>query len=80
MFISKGSYGYGEPKNVIAASVGKSALAVAGLQSTWFHVSPYRAVNIILGQFGTTYRHGTVFAPKHCLYRKDATDMESLNI
>ena len=27
--------------------------------------------------FGSTYRHGTVFAPKHCLYQNEAKRMQS---
>ena len=39
--------------------------------------SQYRAKNGNLWKFGSTFFHGTVFAPKQCLYQKEATGMES---
>ena len=47
--LSKGSYRYGEPINVIAESVQKT-VAVTGLQTTWFHVTPCTAENENLGK------------------------------
>ena len=142
MFISKGSYGYGEPKNVIAVSVQKThsslrasklpgfvyrrmcsrmeiwenwglpiskvpclhqgnvyikrklrvwgdkkcnrcvgvenALVVTGLQTTRVRLSPYLVENGNLGKLGATYLQGTVFAPRQCLYQKEAARMGSL--
>ena len=40
-----------------------------GLQTTRFHAVPYRADNRNLRKFGSTYCHGTTFAPKQCLYQ-----------
>ena len=77
MFISKGSYVYGEPKNAILLVGGNTVPTSTGLQTTQFRAAPYRADNGILRKFGCTYRHGTVFAPKQCLYQKEATGMES---
>ena len=39
--------------------------------------APYLASNRNFQNFGATYRHGTVFAPKQCLYCKEATSVES---
>ena len=77
MFISKVSYGYGESKNVFLSSVQKTSLTFAGLQTTPSHVSQFRAENRNLLKSGFTLCHGTVFAPKQCLYQKEATGMES---
>ena len=55
----------------------KTALTCAGLQTTPSHVSQYRAENGNLRKFRSTFRHGTVFAPKRCLYQKEAIGMES---
>ena len=41
------------------------------------HVSQYRAENGNLRNSGSTFRHGTVFAPKQSLYQKEASGMES---
>ena len=38
--------------------------------------SRYRAENGNLRKLGWTYPHGTVFAPRQCLYQKEATAME----
>ena len=38
--------------------------------------SRYRPENGNLHKLGWTYRHGTVFAPRQCLYQKEATVME----
>ena len=55
----------------------KTALTSAGLQPTLSHVTQYRAENGNLQKSGSTFRHDTVFAPKQCLYQKEATGMES---
>ena len=41
----------------------KSILTYTSLQATPFHAGPNRADNGRLQKFGSTYRHGTVFAP-----------------
>ena len=56
MFISKGSYGYGEPKNVIAFSVVR--------RITRCHVPPYVAEHGNLVIFEAFDHNRTVFAPK----------------
>ena len=58
----------------------KTALACARLQTTPSHVSQYRPENGILRESGSTFRHCTVFAPKQCLYQKEATGMDSPKI
>ena len=55
----------------------KISLTCAGLQTTPSHVSQYRAKNGNLWKSGSTFCHGTVLAPKQCLYQKEATGMES---
>ena len=55
-------------------------LTSAGLQTTPSQVSQYRAKNGNLRKSGSTFFHGTVFAPKQCLYQKQATGMESLKM
>ena len=144
MFKSKGSCGYGEPKNVIAVSVQKThsslrasklpglvyrrmcsrmeiwenwglpisevpclhqvnvyikrklrvwgakkcnrcvgaenALVVRGVQTTRLRLSPHVLENGNLGKLGATYPKGTVFAPRQCLYQKEATGMGSLKM
>ena len=51
-----------------------------GLQIIRIHVSPYRANNANLGNFGASYRHGTMFAPKQSLYQKEALGVQSQKI
>ena len=144
MFISIGSCGYGEPKNVIAVSVQKThsslraskltgfvyrrmcsrmeiwenwglpiskvpclhqgnvyinrklwvwgaqkcnrcvgaenALVVTGLQTNRLRLSPHVLENGNLGKLGATYLQGTVFAPRQCLYQKEASGMGSLRM
>ena len=53
------------------------ALPCAGLQTTTSHVTNYRAENGNLWKSGSTFRYGTVFTPKQCLYQMEATGMES---
>ena len=54
----------------------KTALTSAGQQTTPSHVSQYRPENGDLRKSGCTFYHGTVFAPKECLYQMEATAME----
>ena len=61
----------------IALVGGQTAFTFAGLQTTPSHVSQYRAQNGNLRKSGSTCRHGSIFAPKQCLYQKEATGMES---
>ena len=58
----------------------KTSLTCAGLQTTLSQVSQYRAKNGNLRKSGSTLSHGTVFAPRQCLYQKEATGMESPNM
>ena len=53
----------------------KTALTCVGLQTTPSHLRQYKAKNGNLWNFGSTFRHGTVFAPNHCLYQKEAAGM-----
>ena len=55
----------------------KTVLTCTNLQTTAVHGGQYRAENENLRKFGSTYRHGTVFAPKQCLYQEEANGMES---
>ena len=55
----------------------KTALTCAGLQTILSQVSQYSVKNGNLRKSGSTFRHCTVFAPKQCLYQKEATGMES---
>ena len=48
-----------------------------GLQTTPSHVRQYRAENENLRKFGSTFRHGTVFAPNNCLSQQEAAGMQS---
>ena len=45
--------------------------------TTLFYAAWYLAVNENLQKLGSTYHHGTVFAPKQCLYQKTGTGMKS---
>ena len=52
------------------------------LTSAWPQTTPcngglYRVQNGKMRNFGPTNPHGTAFAPKQCLYQKEATGMES---
>ena len=58
----------------------ETALNCAGRQTTPSQGRQYRAKNGDLRKLGWTYRHGTVFAPRQCLYQKKATGMESTEI
>ena len=58
----------------------KTSLTCAGLQMTPSHVSVYSAENGNLRKSGSTFCHGTVVAPKQCLYQKESTRVESPKI
>ena len=58
----------------------KSKLNCAGPKTTTSHLRQYRVENENLGKFGPTFRHGEVFAPKQCLYQKEAKTMECLKM
>ena len=45
--------------------------------TTLFYAAWCLAVNENLRKLGSTYHHGTVFAPKQCLYQKTGTGMKS---
>ena len=55
----------------------KTTLTCTGLQTTAVHGGQYRAENGNLRKFGSTYCHGTVFAPKQYLHQNEANGMES---
>ena len=55
----------------------KTSLTCARLQTTPSQVSQYRAANGNFRKFGSTISHGTVCAPKQCLYQKEATGIET---
>ena len=55
----------------------KAALTCVELQTTPSQVTQYWAENEDLEKYGSTFRHGTMFAPIQCLYQKEATGMES---
>ena len=48
-----------------------------GTATTPCQASQYTAENRNLRKSWSTFRHGTVFPPKQCLYQKEATGMES---
>ena len=54
----------------------KTAPTCTGQQTTPCLAAPYLASNRNFQNFGTTYRHGTVFTPMQCLYCKEATGVE----
>ena len=64
----------------IALVHGKIPPTSAGPQTTPFHGGQYRARNGNIRNFGPSHPHGTAFAPKQWLYKKEATGMESLKI
>ena len=55
----------------------KSLTYLCRTAKTPSQVSQYRTENGNLRNSGSTFSHGTVFAPKQCLYQKEATGMES---
>ena len=46
----------------------KTPPRIVGLRRTLFQAAPYRAESTKLREFRATYRHGTVFELKKCLY------------
>ena len=54
----------------------ETPLTCAGRQTTPPHGGWYRADNSNLRKLGWTYHHGTVYAPRQCLYPKEVTGME----
>ena len=77
---SIGSYGYAEPKNVIAFSVEQTHWALRTGKKTRFHTPPYSADNGNMGSFEGFDRHGTAFEPKQCLYQNVAMGMQNLKL
>ena len=55
----------------------KTAPTGMGQQTTPCLAALYLVSNRNFQHFGATYRHDTVFAPKECLYYKEATSVES---
>ena len=55
----------------------KTALTSSGRQPTPSHVSWYTAEYGNLRKSGSTFHYGTMVAPKHCLFQKEAMCMES---
>ena len=55
----------------------ETALTCTGLKTTLSGVTQFRAENRNLRKSGSTFLHGTVFAPKQFLHQKEATGMES---
>ena len=55
----------------------KPVLTCAVPQTTPVYGGHYRAENGNLCKFGFTYRHGSMFPPKQCLYQKKTKGMES---
>ena len=54
----------------------QTPLTCAGQKTTLFHGGRYRAEDGNLRKLGWTDCHGTVFAPKKCLYPQEAVSME----
>ena len=80
MFISKGSYGYGEAKNAFALSVQITHWVLRTSKIDQVSASLYMAANGNLEKFGATNTHGAVFALSRCLYQEEATGMERLKM
>ena len=55
----------------------KTALTTTGRQTTPSHVRQYRTENGNLRKSGSTFLHGTVFAPKQSLHQQEPKNMES---
>ena len=58
----------------------ETVLTSAGQQTTPFNGGQYGAGNGNMRNFGPSYPHCTVFAPKQWLYQKEGTSMESTKI
>ena len=52
----------------------KSPLRSTGLQNIRFHAAPYTADSADFQKFGAYFNNGTVIAPMHLLYQKEATE------
>ena len=68
--------GMESPKCVPLVSA-NTALICAYRQTTPSHVRQYRTENGNLRKSGSTFRHGTVFAPKQSLHQQEPKNMES---
>ena len=55
----------------------KSPLRSTGMQNSGFHTVRYRANCADFPKFGASFNKGTVIAPVHSLYQKEATGMEN---
>ena len=58
----------------------ETPLTCAGWQTTLLRGGRCRVENGNLRKFGWTYCHGVVFLQRQCLYQKEATGMESLEM
>ena len=76
IFLSKGRYGYGETRKCIPLVGAKTRLTCAGRETTSSQGNRYRPENGNLPKLGSTYRHGTVFAPRQYLYQKEDKGVE----
>ena len=56
----------------------RTSLTCAGLQKTPSQVSQYNAESGNLQNSGSTFIHGTVFAPKQCSYEMEGTGMDEI--
>ena len=54
-----------------------SPLRSTGLQNTRFYAALYWADSADFPKLGASSNHGTVIAPMHSLYQKEATGMEN---
>ena len=54
----------------------ETAPTCTGLQTTLIHEEQHRAKNENLRKFRSTYRHGTVYPTKQCLYQKEASSVD----
>ena len=69
----KEASGDGEPIKCNHCVGAKNALTVTGLQTTSVRLPPYMVDNGNLGKLAATYLPGTAFAPRQCLYLKEAS-------
>ena len=70
MCISKGSYGYGESKNVFLQLSQKTSLTCCGTANDPISSKPVQGLERKFAESGSSFSLGTVFAPKQCLYLK----------
>ena len=80
MFTSKGSYGYREPKTVIAVSVQRTHSPFWASRLPGFVYRRIWPTMEIWGGGGGTYLQGTVFDPRQCLDQKEATGLGRLKM